>query len=87
MITQVKKGYSTVLVIVDYFGVTEMCPRHIIPTFDYERFREKGIGKFIIHMIQAIANVLCESKDGKVLLKCSKNVSSFYETIRTNLLR
>ena len=81
LITQVKKGKLTVLIIVDYFGVTEMCPRHIIPTFDYERFRGKGIGKFIIHMIQAIANMLCESKDGKVLLKCNKDVSTFYETI------
>ena len=81
LITLVKKCNLTVLVIVDYFGVIEMCPRHIIPTFDYERFRGKGIGKFIIHMIQAIANVLCESKDGIVLLKCNEDVSTFYETI------
>ena len=82
LITLVKKGKLTVLVILDYFGVPEdLCPREIIPSYDYTRFRGKGIGKFIIHMIQAIGNVLCESKDGKVLLKCNESVSSYYDRI------
>ena len=82
LITQVKKGNLTVLVIVDYFGVTEdLCPKEIIPSYDYTRFRGKGMGKFLIHMIQAIANMLCESKDGKVLLKCNENVSTYYDRI------
>ena len=45
LITLVKKGKLTVLVIVDYFGVPEdLCPREIIPAYDYTRFRGKGMG-------------------------------------------
>ena len=67
--------------IVDYFGVTEeKKPSFFLPSFESERFRGKGIGKFIIHMIQSIANVICES-GSMVLLKCNKELSTFYQGI------
>ena len=79
-ITPIKKGKKTILVIVDYFGVTEKAPDIVLPIFAKQRFRGKGIGKFIIHMIQSIANVICES-EGMVILKCNKDVSAYYEYI------
>ena len=79
-ITPIKKGNKTILVIVDYFGVTEKAPDIVLPIFAKQRFRGKGIGKFIIHMIQSIANVICES-GSMVLLKCNKDDSAYYEHI------
>ena len=82
-ITPIKNKNRNCLTIVDYIGVCddEERPKTFIPTFEHERYRGKGIGKFLIHMTQVISNILCENKENVILLKCNQNVHTFYECI------
>ena len=74
LITQVKKSNSTVFVIVDYFGVTELRPRDIIPTFDYVRFRGEGMGKFVMQKVGSWAYQM--GAESVVALCTEKNYSA-----------
>ena len=38
LITKINRNGDVSLVIVDYFGSTEVAPKDIIPSFNYERF-------------------------------------------------
>lgn len=80
-ITTVKHRKKIVLVIVDYFGVTEKHPKEVLSSFQHARFRGKGIGKFLLHIVQNISKVLCDSDDNVILLKCNAQVSTYYESI------
>ena len=62
IIYKTKKNNDIVLVIVDYFGCTEVSPKEIITSFNDECLCGKGIGKLLINMIQVISNILCNDK-------------------------
>ena len=78
-ITKARQGIG--LVILDYLGCSDVSPTDILPEYDYERFRGKGIGSFLMNMIQVISNVLCEGKDNVVLLKANKETATFYQPL------
>ena len=66
---------------INYFGCTAASPKEIIPSFKYEHFRGKGIGKLLINMIQVISNTLCNDKDNVNLLKCIDELQTYYESV------
>ena len=69
------------VVIVEYFSVTEVSPRSIAPYLNHERFRDKGVSKLLINLIQIISNMLSNGVEKAVILKCVEELESFYETI------
>ena len=77
-ITKINKNRDVSLVIVDYIGSTEVAPKDIIPSFNYERFRGKRLGKLLLNSIQSISNVLCKDKDNVVMLKCTNELQPFF---------
>ena len=79
--TMIKKNNKICRVIIDYFGCTEASPKKIIPSFNKERFHGKGISKLLINMIQVISNTLCNDKDNVILLKCTDEYQSYYESV------
>ena len=80
-ITKINQNRDISLVIIDYNGSTEVAPKDIIPSFNHERFCGKGLGKLLLTLIQSISNVLCKDKDNVVILKCTNELQSFYESI------
>ena len=79
--TKINKNRDVSLVIVDHIWSTQVAPEEIIPSFNYERFCDKGLGKILINLIQSISNVLCEDKNIVVMLKCTNELQLFYESI------
>ena len=80
-LTKIQQGREVILVIVDYFAVSDDKAFHYLPYFNYERFKGKGIGKFVLNLVQVISNTLCNNKENMVLLKCTEDPKSFYELI------
>ena len=44
-------------------------------------FREKGIGEVLIHSMQVLSNKLSDDFDNEVLLKCTDELKSFYQSV------
>ena len=83
-ITKINKNRYDSLIIVDYIGSIEVAPKDIISSFNYKRFRGKGLGKLLLTIIQSISNVLCKDKDNAMMLKCTNELRPFYESIGFN---
>ena len=66
-ITKINQNRDVSLNIVDCFGSIKVAPKGIIPSFNYERFRGKGLGKLRLTLIQSISNVLCKDRDNDVM--------------------
>ena len=58
--TKIKQNRDGSLVIIDYIGSTEVAPKDMIPSFNYECFCGKGLGKLLLTLIQLISSVLCK---------------------------
>jgi len=80
-LTKIQQKREVKLVIVDYFAVSEDKAFKLLPSFNYEQFKGKGIGKFVLNLVQVISNILCNNKENVVLLKCTSELKSFYELI------
>ena len=61
-ITKINQNREVSPVIVDYIGSTEVAPNDIIPSFNYECFCGKGLGKLLLTLIQSISNILRKDK-------------------------
>ena len=66
--------------IVDYLGCTQVNPTSILPSFHYERFQGKDIGKLLINLIQIISNELSNAVENVVMLKCTDELYPFYKS-------
>ena len=80
-LTKINNGRDTKLVIVDYFAVSDLNASDLIPSFEYERFQGKGVGKFLMNLVQVISNTLCNEKENVVLLKCTDDPKSYYQLL------
>ena len=78
-ITKLKNNKNEVI-IVDYFGIAKVSPISIVRYFNFERFRGKGVGKLLMNLIQIISNMLSYGVENVIMLKCAKELESFYET-------
>ena len=47
-ITKINQNRDVLLIIEDYIGTTEVAPKDIISSFNYERFRGEGLGKLLL---------------------------------------
>ena len=80
VLTTIKKGRSDVgLLVLEYLGCTEKSPNEVLPLFSFERFRGKGIGTFLVAMVQVILNVLTKGEENVILIECNEELYKFYE--------
>ena len=73
--------------IVDYLGCTQVNPTSILPSFHYERFQGKDIGKLLINLIQIISNELNNGIENVVMLKCTDKVYFFINQLVLKLYK
>ena len=68
---------------VDYVGTTWSSPINVITDYDHKLFHGKGLGKFIINLLQIVAWNLSSEKyrNTKLLLKADEERKGFYENI------
>ena len=79
-LSTIKKGRADVgLVVLEYLGCTEKTPNEVLPLFSYEWFRGKGIGTFLVTMVQVLLNVLTDGEANVVLIRCNDETYKFYE--------
>ena len=68
---------------VDYLGTTTKSPKDVLSNYNHVNFTGKGLGKFMIHLLQCLAYSLSTTRTPttKITLKAAGDKASFYTCI------
>ena len=68
---------------VDYLGTTTKSPKDVLADYDHMNFTGRGLGKFMINLLQCLSFCLSTSKTPttKIALKAAADKASFYTSM------
>ena len=83
-VTPIFENKELICMIVDYIGVTTKSPNDVLSDFNHTFFTGKGIGKFMLNVVQGIGWALSTKNKEfctKLLLKADEEKAGFYKAV------